>query len=117
MPTASKHRQRLTQPTPLADVRGASRLVIDLTLLVTGLVETLHHNIARRPGILGRATLAPTKGITGLVYRSVRGITRLVGGRSTWRWRCWCRCWRTRATGPAATSWSRRSTACSAIAS
>jgi pimeloyl-ACP methyl ester carboxylesterase len=61
-------------------VRGASRLVIDLTLLVTGLVETMHHNIARRPGPLGQATLAPTKGITGLVYRSVRGITRLVGG-------------------------------------
>jgi pimeloyl-ACP methyl ester carboxylesterase len=71
---------RPKQPTPLADVRGASRLVIDLTLLVTGLVETMHHNIARRPGILGRATHAPTTGITGLVYRSVRGITRLVGG-------------------------------------
>jgi hypothetical protein len=71
---------RPKQPTPLSDVRGASRLVIDLTLVVTGLVETMHHNIARRPGILGRATHAPTKGITGLVYRSVRGITRLVGG-------------------------------------
>jgi len=71
---------RPKQPTPLADVRGASRVVIDLTLLVTGLVETMHHNIARRPGVLGRATLAPTTGITGLVYRSVRGITRLVGG-------------------------------------
>jgi pimeloyl-ACP methyl ester carboxylesterase len=71
---------RPKQPTPLADVRGASRLVIDFTLLVTGLVETMHHNIARRPGILGRATHAPTTGITGLVYRSVRGITRLVGG-------------------------------------
>lgn len=65
---------------PLADVRGASRLVIDLTLLVTGLVETMHHNIARAPGPLGPATLAPTRGITGLVYRSVRGVTRLVGG-------------------------------------
>lgn len=80
MPTVSKHRQHPKPPTPLADVRGASRLVIDLTLLVTGLVETMHHNIARRPGPLGQATLAPTKGITGLVYRSVRGITRLVGG-------------------------------------
>jgi hypothetical protein len=65
---------------PLADARGASRLVVDLTLLVTGLVETMHHNIARAPRPLGPATLAPTRGITGLVYRSVRGITRLVGG-------------------------------------
>ncbi len=64
----------------LADVHGASRLVIELTLLVTGLVETVHHNIVRRPGIWGPATLEPTSGITGLVYRSIRGITRLVGG-------------------------------------
>ena len=64
----------------LSDMRGASRLVIDLTLLVADLVETMHHNVARRPGILGRATFKPTKGITGLVYRSVRGITRIVGG-------------------------------------
>jgi len=65
---------------PLSDLRGASRLAIDLTVLVTEVVETMHHNIARRPGILGRATLEPTRGLTGLVYRSVRGVTRLVGG-------------------------------------
>ena len=64
----------------LADVRGASRLAIDLTLLVTELVETMHHNIARPTGIVGSATLQPTIGITGFAYRSVRGITRLVGG-------------------------------------
>jgi pimeloyl-ACP methyl ester carboxylesterase len=64
----------------LSDVRGASRLVIDLTVLVTELVETMHHNVARRLGIVGRATFEPTRGIAGLVYRSVRGITRMVGG-------------------------------------
>lgn len=68
------------KPSPLADLRGASRLVVDLTVLVTDVVETMHHNIARRPGVLGRATLDPTRGITGFVYRSVRGVTRLVGG-------------------------------------
>jgi hypothetical protein len=67
------------RPSLPSDVRGASRLTIDLTLLVTELVETMHHNIARVPGIAGRATFAPTRGITGLVYRSVRGITRLTG--------------------------------------
>jgi pimeloyl-ACP methyl ester carboxylesterase len=64
---------------PVADVRGVSRLVVDLTVLVTDVVETMHHNIARRPGVLGRATLAPTRGFTGFVYRSVRGVTRVVG--------------------------------------
>jgi hypothetical protein len=62
-----------------SDLRGASRVATDATLLLTHLVETMHHNIARRPGVLGKATFAPTRGITGLVYRSVRGVTRLVG--------------------------------------
>ncbi len=67
-------------PSAIADLRGASRLVTDLTLLVTDVVETMHHNIARHPGPLGDATLAPTKGITGFVYRSVRGVTHVAGG-------------------------------------
>ncbi len=63
-----------------SDVRGLSRLVVDATLGLTDLVEVMHHNIALAPGILGTATEAPTKGITGLVYGSIRGVTRLVGG-------------------------------------
>lgn len=71
---------RFAAHSPLhADLRGASRLAINATMLVTRLVETMHHNIARRPGLLGTATFAPTRGITGLVYNSVRGVTRLVG--------------------------------------
>ncbi|MFO1399433.1 MAG: alpha/beta hydrolase [Burkholderiales bacterium] len=65
---------------PIADLRGASRLAVDLTVLVTDAVETMHHTIARRPGILGRAVPGPARGITGFVYRSVRGVTRVVGG-------------------------------------
>ena len=63
-----------------ADVRGYSRLAIDATLGLTRLVETMHHNIARIPGPLGKFTQEPTRGITGLVYRSIQGTTRLVGG-------------------------------------
>jgi pimeloyl-ACP methyl ester carboxylesterase len=63
-----------------ADVRGFSRLAIDATLGLTRLVETMHHNIARLPGPLGKFSQEPTRGITGLVYRSIRGTTRLVGG-------------------------------------
>lgn len=65
---------------PIADLRGASRLAVDLTVLVTDAVETMHHTIARRPGILGHAVPGPARGITGFVYRSVRGVTRVVGG-------------------------------------
>lgn len=63
-----------------ADIRGVSRLAIDATLGLTRLVETMHHNIARTPWILGKHTHEPTRGITGLVYRSIEGTTRLVGG-------------------------------------
>jgi pimeloyl-ACP methyl ester carboxylesterase len=63
-----------------ADIRGYSRLAIDATLGLTRLVETMHHNIVRVPGPLGKYTEKPTRGITGLVYRSIQGTTRLVGG-------------------------------------
>ena len=72
--------EQTRSPSLLSDVRGASRLAIDLTLLVTELVETMHHNIVRRPGIVGQPTFQPTQGLSGFVYKSVRGIARLVGG-------------------------------------
>jgi hypothetical protein len=61
------------------DLRGISRLAIEATAGLTDLVEAMHHNIARAPGILGAPPAGPTRGITGLVYRSIRGVTRLVG--------------------------------------
>lgn len=61
------------------DVRGVSRLVVDATLGLTRLVETMHHNIVRTPAPLGQFTEEPTRGITGFVYRSIQGTTRLVG--------------------------------------
>jgi len=64
----------------LSDLRGTSRLAIEAALGVTSLVETMHHNIARVPGVLGAPSEKRTRGITGLVYRSIRGVTRLVGG-------------------------------------
>jgi pimeloyl-ACP methyl ester carboxylesterase len=63
----------------VADLHGLGRLAIDATLGITGIVETMHHNISRAPAPLGKVTHKPTKGITGLVYRSIRGVTRLVG--------------------------------------
>jgi len=39
----------------------------------------MHHNISRMPGIVGKHTQEPTRGITGLVYRTIQGTTRLVG--------------------------------------
>ncbi len=63
-----------------SDIRGFSRLAMDAIIGLTDLVETMHHNISRVPGILGTTTLDRTTGITGLVYQIIRGVTRLVGG-------------------------------------
>jgi len=61
-----------------SDLRGAARLAVDATTGVTDLVEAVHARIASLPG--AKATSERTGGISGLVYRSVRGVTRLVGG-------------------------------------
>ena len=63
-----------------SDLRGAGRLAMHAVLGLTDLVENLHHNIMRVRGPLGTASNEPAAGITGLVYRSIRGTTRLVGG-------------------------------------
>ena len=63
-----------------SDIHGVSRLAIDAVLGLTRLVETMHHNVSRAPGVLGAPTREPMKGIAGLVYRSIRGVARLVGG-------------------------------------
>lgn len=61
------------------DLRGIGRLTIDAITGVTDLVESVHATIVALPSPLGAAVRDPTRGITGLVYRSVRGITRFVG--------------------------------------
>ena len=40
----------------------------------------MHYTVSRMPGALASAPAGRTRGITGLVYRSVHGVTRLVGG-------------------------------------
>ena len=62
-----------------ADLHGFSRLAVDAVAGLTDLVEAMHHNIASAPAPLGKAPAGRSQGITGLVYRSIRGVTRLVG--------------------------------------
>jgi PGAP1-like protein len=61
------------------DLRGAARLAADATAGLTDLVEAMHERIARLPGS-GAALEGRTGGITGLVYQSIRGVTKVVGG-------------------------------------
>src|SRR4030095_7209855 len=73
------HRTSKTARTPIDDLRGATRLAVEATRGVTDLVEAMHHTIAGGPSILGRPLDGPTRLLTGPVYGSIRGVTRLVG--------------------------------------
>lgn len=63
----------------IADLRGATRLAIDATLGVMGVVEKMHHTVQLTPMPIGKSRAARPAGLTGLIYRSIRGTTRLIG--------------------------------------
>lgn len=62
-----------------ADLRGASRLLVDAATGVTDLVESMHGTIAGLAGLVPGSSNRRTRGITGFVYRCVGGGMRLVG--------------------------------------
>ena len=61
------------------DLRGAAKLAAEATTGLTDLIEAVHARVASIPGLPGPAD-GRTRGITGLVYKTIRGVTRLVGG-------------------------------------
>jgi pimeloyl-ACP methyl ester carboxylesterase len=67
-------------PIQPSDLQGASRLVITATTEITDLVEMMHHAVTARPQFRPPPAKRRTRGITGFVYKSVRGVTQLVGG-------------------------------------
>lgn len=64
---------------PAHDLRGAASLVVEATEKVTEVVEAMHTTIAGGPAVLGQPLEAPARAMNGLVYGSIRGVTRLVG--------------------------------------
>ncbi len=54
-------------------------MVVDATVGITNMVEVMHHNIMRTPFPFDAPTHERAPGITGFVYDSVRGVTRVVG--------------------------------------
>ena len=71
--------RRIRLPRP-SDLRGAARLATDATAGLTDLVEAMHERIARIPGVGGQSLDGRTGGLSGLVYKTIRGVTRVVGG-------------------------------------
>ena len=66
------------KPSSGADLAGASRLAIEAVMGVTELVEAVHMNVLNKA--IGTPVVRPVAGVTSLVYRSVKGVTRLMGG-------------------------------------
>ena len=65
--------------THVSDLRGAARLAFDATLGITTLVEKMNHTIPLVHPPLGASRAAATGGLTGLIYRGIRGTTRVIG--------------------------------------
>jgi hypothetical protein len=63
-----------------ADLRGFARLATQAAAGLADLVEAMHHTVGRPFGAGSRQTAGRMRGLTGLVYKSVRGVTHLVGG-------------------------------------
>jgi pimeloyl-ACP methyl ester carboxylesterase len=62
-----------------SDVRGVAQLATQATLGVADMAEGVHQSVWRSIGVPGDKQSGRTRGITGLVYQCVRGITQLVG--------------------------------------
>jgi len=63
------------------DLRGAGKMLIDATAGLTDLVEALHRRIARAPTRAGGPVIGgAVERVTGLVYGTLRGVTRSVRG-------------------------------------
>jgi pimeloyl-ACP methyl ester carboxylesterase len=77
--TEATPRRRAPLPLQAADLRALYRLGVDAAVGITDLVEAMHHTIASGAGIVGKAPAGRTSGITGFVYRTVRGTTRVLG--------------------------------------
>ena len=61
----------------LADLRGLTRLGFDATVGITDLVEQMHRTIVARAAPWGAPVVERTRGVTGAVYATIRGTTRL----------------------------------------
>lgn len=68
------------KPVRTSDLRGAVRLTTAATAGLIDLVEAVHERIARTSGFNSSMPDGRTGGITGLVYKTIRGVTRVAGG-------------------------------------
>ena len=71
-PTALKHLRA-------SDAAAIAKLATEATLGVTRMAEGVHQAVWRTLGVKGGQEEAQTGGLTGLIYKTVRGVTQGVG--------------------------------------
>ncbi len=62
-----------------SDLRGVAQLATQATQGVTRIVEGVHQSVYDTLGVPGGPATGQTRGVTGLVYKSIHGVTRVVG--------------------------------------
>lgn len=77
-PTAPRATAR-TAHLRTSDLREAARLAVAATEGVIGITEGMHQSVLRTLGAPEGVARGRTAGLTGFVYRRVRGVTALVG--------------------------------------
>jgi pimeloyl-ACP methyl ester carboxylesterase len=63
----------------VSDLRGLAQLATQATSGVTRIAEGVHHAVLDTMGFRGSTVPGQTRGLTGLVYRSVHGATQVTG--------------------------------------
>lgn len=61
------------------DLRAVAQLATQSTHAITTITEGVHQSVWRTLGAPSGNTTAQTRGLTGLIYQSIHGVTRLVG--------------------------------------
>ncbi|MBI2396824.1 MAG: alpha/beta hydrolase [Xanthomonadales bacterium] len=73
--TARSQRHRIA----IAEVRGLLQLAAQATHGVTGMVEGVHQSVWRSLGAAEGVEPGRTRGLTGLVYRGIHGVSHVIG--------------------------------------
>ena len=76
-PPDRKRASALGQLRP-SDLRGSARLAVQATAGVTRIVEGVHQSVLGSMGLPGGAEPGRSRGLTGMVYQGIQGLTRLV---------------------------------------
>lgn len=63
----------------VSDLRGVGQLAVAAVLGTTQIAEDMHRTLVRTVPIVGKPAAGAVFIVAGLVYRSIRGVTRLVG--------------------------------------